>query len=349
MERILIVRLGAMGDVLHGLPAAAALRRTLPAARIDWLIESRWAELLCAPGEARTAPRSPLKPLVDTVYEVDTRALRSGSTWAWKQAAGTLRRLRGVKYDAALDFQGSMKSALIAALSGAGETAGFARTREAPAAMLYDRRIAATARHVVEQNLELAAAATGSNLAPAPAELPNDRGADGWCELELRKRGRYDYVLLSPGVGWGAKRWPAERYGQVAKRLAAEGLACFVNAAPGEELLAREVEAASAGHAARIHSTLGLLIALTRRAKLVIGGDTGPTHLAAALGIPVVAIFGPTDPERNGPYGTRSLVLRSEQSRISYSHAAATDPGLLNITAEQVVEAAIKVLRNQHG
>ncbi|MGH8701347.1 MAG: glycosyltransferase family 9 protein [Burkholderiales bacterium] len=348
MERILIVRLGAMGDVLHGLPAVAALRRALPSAKIGWVIEPRWAELLCAAGEARTAPRSPLKPLVDTVYEVDTRALRSASSWAWRLSAGTLRRIRAAKYDVAIDLQGSMKSGLITALSGARETAGFARTREAPAAMLYNRRVAARARHLIEQNLELVAG-VAENIAPAPAELPQDRGADAWCELELRKRGRYDYALLSPGVGWGAKRWPAEHYGEVAKRLAAEGLWSFINTGPGEESLAREVEAASGGTASRISCSVGLLIALARRAKLFIGGDSGPMHLAAALGIPVVAIFGPTDPERNGPYGTRSVVLRSAESRTSYAHVSTPDPGLMGITADQVAEAARTLLKGGHG
>ncbi|MCI0356635.1 MAG: glycosyltransferase family 9 protein [Acidobacteria bacterium] len=348
MERILIVRLGAMGDVLHGLPAVAALRRAFPSAQIDWVLEPRWAELLCAAGEARTAPRSPLKPLVDVVYEVDTRALRSASGWEWKQAADTLRRIRRVKYEAALDLQGSMKSSLIAALSGAREIVGFEKTREGPAAMFYNQRVMARARHIIEQNLELAATLAG-NIAPAPAELPQDRGADSWCELELRKHGRYDYALLSPGVGWGAKRWPAERYGEVARRLAAEGLASYINAGPGEEKLACDVEAASGGTAARISCSLGLLIALTRRAKLFIGGDSGPTHLAAALGIPVVAIFGPTDPERNGPYGARAVVLRSAESRTSYSHTVTEDPGLRNITADQVAEAAQKLLKGGHG
>lgn len=347
MERILIVRLGAMGDVLHGLPAAAALRRAHPAAHIGWAIEPRWAELLCAPGEARDAPRSPLKPLVDVVYEVDTRALRSAS-WAWKQARNTLRRIRALKYEVALDLQGSMKSGLLASLSGAREVVGFARTREGPAAMFYDRALGTSAKHVVEQNLELAGA-VAENIAPAPTELPQDPGADSWCELELRKRGRFDYALLSPGVGWGAKRWPAERYGEVAKKLAADGLTSFVNTGPGEEKLAREVEAASGGTAFSVPCTLGLLIALARRAKLFIGGDSGPMHLAAALGIPVVAIFGPTDPARNGPYGTRSKVLRSGESRTSYSHVAPQDPGLLAITAGQVVEAAREVLRSGGG
>ena len=348
MERILIVRLGAMGDVLHGLPAAAALRRAHSSAHIGWAIEPRWAELLCAPGEARNAPRSPLKPLVDVVYEVDTRALRSASWWAWRQAGNTLRRIRAEKYEVALDLQGSMKSGLLASLSGAREIVGLARTREGPATMFYDRALETSAKHVVEQNLELAAA-VAENIAPAAAELPQDRGADAWCELELRKRGRFDYALLSPGVGWGAKRWPAERYGEVAKKLATQGVVSFINAGPGEEKLAREVEAASDGAAARIPCTLGLLIALTRRAKLFIGGDSGPMHLASALGIPVVAIFGPTDPARNGPYGARSTVLRSDQSRTSFSHVAAQDPGLMTITADQVVEAARELLRSGGG
>ncbi len=348
MERILIVRLGAMGDVLHGLPAAAALCRAHPSAHIGWAVEPRWAELLCAPGEARTAPRSPLKPLVDVVYEVDTRALRSGSWWAWRQSARTLRRIRAAKYEVALDLQGSMKSGLVASLSGAREVVGSARTREGPAAMFYDRAVGNSAQHVVEQNLELAAA-VAENIAPAPAELPHDRGADGWCELELRKRGKFDYALLSPGVGWGAKRWPAERYGEVAKKLAAHGLASYINTGPGEETLAREVEAASGGAAAAVPCTLGLLIALTRRAQVFIGGDSGPMHLAAALGIPVVALFGPTDPARNGPYGARSKVLRSDQSRTSYSHVAVQDPGLMTITADQVVGAARELLGSGGG
>jgi heptosyltransferase-1 len=348
MERILIVRLGAMGDVLHALPAVGALRRALPAAQIGWIIEPRWAELLCAPGEARTAPRSPLKPLVDVVYEVDTRALRSPSGWEWKQAAKTLRRIRAAKYEVAIDFQGSMKSGLLAALSGAREVIGFAKTREAPAAMFYKRALTVSAKHVIEQNLELVAA-VAENIAPAPSELPQDRGADAWCQLELRKRGRFDYALLSPGVGWGAKRWPAERYGEVAKRLTADGLAAFINTGPGEAKLAREVEAASGGAAVSVPCTLGLLIALTRRAKLFIGGDSGPLHLAAALGIPVVALFGPTDPERNGPYATRSAVLRSAESRTSYSHVATEDPGLTAITVDQVVETARKLLKGGNG
>ncbi len=348
MERILIVRLGAMGDVLHGLPVAAALRRAYPAAHLGWIIEPRWTDLLCAAGEARNAPRSPLKPLVDTVYEVDTRALRSGSRWAWRQAANTLRSIRAAKYEVTLDLQGSMKSGVLAWLSGAREVVGFARTREAPAMMFYDRALKVSAEHVVDQNLQLAVAVAG-NLAPAPVELPLDRGADAWCELELRKHGRFDYALLSPGVGWGAKRWPAERYGEVAGNLAAQGLWSFINAGPGEETLAREVQAASGGTAIVVSCAVGLLLALTRRAKIFIGGDSGPMHLAATLGVPVVAIFGPTDPARNGPYGTRAKVLRSSQSRTSYSHVAAREPGLMAITVDQVVEAATDLLRSGSG
>src|SRR5207237_5138459 len=117
-------------------------------------------------------------------------------------------------------------------------------------------------------------------------------------------------VLINPGAGCGAKQWPRERYGQVAKELAQEGFLSFINFSPGEEQLAKTVETVSEGTARLFSGSLTQLIAFTRRARLFIGGDTGPMHLAAALRIPVVAIFGPTDPARNGPFGTRSIVLR---------------------------------------
>jgi heptosyltransferase-1 len=152
-------------------------------------------------------------------------------------------------------------------------------------------------------------------------------------------------VILSPGAGWGAKQWPVERYGVVAKALAAEGVHSLVNYGPGEEELAAAVESASDGAARRISCSIAELIALTRRAKLLIGGDTGPTHLAAALKVPVVAIFGPTNPARNGPFNTRSIVLRSASSMTDHSRHREPERGLLQITPEEVVLAARELLR----
>ena len=139
-----------------------------------------------------------------------------------------------------------------------------------------------------------------------PVELPRDHAAEQECDRRLKAKGTQEFVLLNPGAGWGAKQWPAERYGQVAKQLAENGLKSLINVGPGEEDLADALKAASGGTAETFTGSLTQLIALTRRARLFIGGDTGPMHLAAALGVPVVAIFGPTDPARNGPFGTRS-------------------------------------------
>ena len=172
--------------------------------------------------------------------------------------------------------------------------------------------------------------------------------ARSWCDDELRRRGLQDFALLSPGGGWGAKLWPPENYGQVAAALARQGLPSLINFGPGEEELGRAVEQASGGAAQPLCCSLGELIALTRRARLFIGGDSGPMHLAAALGVPVVAIFGPTDPARNGPYGTRSIVLRHAASATSYTHHDRPDDALRSIPAAEVLRAALRLLE-AHG
>ncbi len=165
--------------------------------------------------------------------------------------------------------------------------------------------------------------------------------------------GENNFAILTPGAGWGAKQWPAERYGAVANALAADGMTPLINYGPGEEALAQEVQVASGGKAHLISCSVAELIALTRRARFFVGGDTGPLHLAAALHIPVVAIFGPTDPARNGPYGansgTQSVVLRNPASQTSLSHTAAADPGLLQITADEVISSARRLLENPHA
>jgi heptosyltransferase-1 len=157
------------------------------------------------------------------------------------------------------------------------------------------------------------------------------------------------FAILNPGAGWGAKQWPAERYGDVARKLVEYGLKSLINYGPGEAGLARAAESASGGAAVATACPLSELIALTRRARIFIGGDTGPMHLAAALGIPVVAIFGPTNPARNGPFGTPSIVLRSSTSPTTHSRRSQPDEGLLKITSDEVVAAARTLLRSAHG
>jgi heptosyltransferase-1 len=345
MDRILIVRLGAMGDIVHALPAVAALREAFPRARIGWTVEERWAELLVAP-DADSAPRgSAQKPLVDVVHRVDTKAWRSAllSGKTWKEIANARGELRAGNYELAIDFQGLLKSAVLAYWSGA-TVVGFDNPKERPASMFYSRRIPVTATHIVEQNLQLVRAAAGARLKEVRFPLPRDPLAETWCERELGSRSVARFVLISPGAGWGAKRWPMERYGELARTLALDGLPAILNVGPGEDSLARAVEEASQGAAQPIRCSVSELVALTRRARLFIGSDSGPMHLAAALGIPVIAFFGPTDPARNGPYGTRGVVLRSPASQTSYAHTSRPDEGLLSISVEEVLAAARRLL-----
>jgi heptosyltransferase-1 len=351
VERILIVRLGAMGDVIHGLPALVALRAAFPDAMIGWLIEERWAELLCTLSTPRSGPRSAQSPLVDRVHTVNTRQWR-GAPFAvatWERIAASLSDLRAARYEIAIDLQGAVRSSLLARWSGAPVIYGSAQPRENLATMFYTRQVITNGQHVVEQNLSLAEAFAHRRMRLLSAELPRDAAAEQECDLRLKAYGARGVALLNPGAGWGAKQWPAERYGQVAKQLSEDGLKVLINFGPGEEDLAGAVENASNGAAETFSGTLTQLIALTRRASLFIGGDTGPMHLAAALGIPVVGIFGPTDPARNGPFGTRSVVLRSSSSSTSYSHVARADEGLLEISAAQVIAAAQQLLEVRRG
>lgn len=342
MPRILIVRLGAMGDVLHALPAVAALRRAYPQAEIAWAIEPRWAELL------------PGKPLLDRVHIADTRGWRKQVASAPRNIKALRTELRGNGYGIAVDLQGLLKSAVIARLSGAKQRWGFADPREALAGVAYTDKAERGGGHIIAQNLRLLAAVAATELAaPSSADptlLPFSPLAEDWAKDLLLSRRMERFAMLSPGAGWAAKEWPAERYGELAQRLSQNGVACVLNVGPGEkEALLAERVTKSAGNALfRVNCTVSQLIALTRRASLFVGGDTGPMHLANALGVPVVALFGPTDPARNGPYFQPSVVLRSEKSVTSYSHTDVPDPGLLTITVDEVLAASQNLLSSQN-
>jgi heptosyltransferase I len=350
IERLLIVRLSAMGDVLHTLPAVHALREAFPQTYIGWLIEERWAELLCAPGTPRRGVRSALRPLVDEVHTVNLKAWRRSpfSISSLQRMTTVWNDVRDASYDAAVDLQGAMRSAVLARWSGARVVYGAAEPRESPASLWYTRKVVARGRHVIEQNLSVAQALISSRTELSPGEFYCDLPHDPQAELRIAQRltelGIDEFAVLNPGAGWGAKRWPAERYGEVARGLAGRGMRTILNYGPGEEELVRTAEAASAGTARAMRCSITELIALTRRARLFVGGDTGPLHLAAALGIPVVGIYGPTDPARNGPYGTRSIVLRIAESVTSHARHAVTDEGLLAIGGEAVVRAASELL-----
>lgn len=339
-----------MGDVIHTIYSVSALRRAFPEIEIGWAIEPGWAELVAAPAASAAGRRSPARPLVDAVHLVDTKkwrkALASPSTY--REIFSTFREIRGRRYEVAVDFQGALKSAVVARLAGAGRVLGMSRPREQPAAWLYGERVQVRGAHVIEHYHSLAEGLCGMALPQVDALLPADPNAERSVARELGSDAR-DFVLVAPGTGWGAKQWPAERFGQVALALSRSGLRSFVNSAPGEQDLAFRVEQASQGRARAVRATISELIALTRRARLVIAGDTGPLHLAAALKIPVVALFGPTDPARNGPWGTPSVVLRNARSRTSLAHTPQPDAGLAEISPEEVIRAARGLLEAAHA
>lgn len=364
IDRLLIVRLSAMGDVIHTLPAAQALRDVFPNAMIGWLIEERWAELLCAPGTPRRGPRSAQRPLADWVHTVNlsgwNKSLFNESLFTiatLQQIAKVWNDVRSVRYDVAVDLQGAMRSAVLARWSGARVVYGAAEPRESPASLWYTRRAMVRGAHVVEQNLSIAEVVAGRELEIPRVEFPRAEGAEQRIGERLTAEGIRVFAMMNPGAGWGAKRWPEERYGRVARALAGHGMRAILNYGPGEENLAREAEAASAGAAKAMKCSITELIALTRRARLFIGGDTGPLHLAAALQVPVVAIFGPTDPARNGPYRTgnartdnaRSIVLRNPASPTTHARRSQPDQAMLEISVDEVVDAARRLLATNGG
>ena len=343
--RLLVVRLGAMGDILHALPAVTALRQMHPDWVIDWVVEPRWRALL----SAQSVPdgvRGPGQPVVDKLHFAPTKQWRKTPLHP-----GTLHEIKDLRqalragcYDVALDLQGAVRSATIARLAGCRRRIGEETPRENAARVFFTERVITHGEHVIDQDIELAAAVAGDDLTHVQPILPVDPAAEAWADAMLPKSKSQPAVLINPGAGWGAKRWPVERYAEVAQALTRRGLRVVVNAGPGEEPLSEAIVQQTGGDATAFTCTLDQLIALTRRVRLAIAGDTGPLHLACALGKPVVGIYGPTDPSRNGPYGPRFKVLRSPESRRDHTRYEAPEAGLLTIQPDQVLTAAEELL-----
>jgi heptosyltransferase I len=331
-QRFLIVRLGSLGDVIHGIPVAAALRAAWPDARIDWLIDPRYVEVLN------------LVPVLSERIGVNPR----GSRAALLRVIGDLRRAR---YDAALDLQGLIKSAVLARAAGAAQTIGLTRPhlRESPASLFYSRRVDPEARHVVYKNLALLdALGISRGEAEFPLRIPDSAAADAVAA----RFGREGYILLNPGAAWPNKRWPADRFGAVAAAIReATGMRSLVLWGPGERSLAEAVVTASRGSAELSPpTTIGDLFALASRARVVVAGDTGPLHIAAAVGAPVVALFGPTFPERNGPWSPTDISISRAHACVCHHKRQCQRPSacIEDIAVEEVIEAVQRRLR-VHG
>ena len=336
-RRILIVRLGSMGDIIHSLPVVAALKESFPDWEIDWLVESRWRDL----------PQG--NPPLSRIVECDTLEWRKHplSPGAWASFRATIGALKERRYDSALDLQGSLKSAVASTLAGAREVIGFEKPwlREPACATLYTRRVPTSAVHIVNANLALARA-LGADIASIRFPLPE--GDPASLPPGLPQGG---FAVLNPGAGWQSKCWSPGGYALLSDALQRDfSLQVVLNVGPGEEALARQVQnACRIANPQLYFGNLKGLIALLRRSRLMVGPDTGPLHLAAALGVPTVGLFGPTDPERNGPYGRRHKSLRPDNATTSYRHSATNGSAMSQIRPEEVIETIRELLREENG
>jgi heptosyltransferase I len=320
--RFLVVRLGSMGDIVHTFPAVSALRESFPQAEIVWLTHPRWEFLVEASN------------LASEVWTVESRSAASvRETWS---------RLRKEKFQTSIDYQGLFKSAALPFFARIPRRIGFssATVREFGVPVLYTDRVRVVTQHIADQNGELSQrVGAASRAGQVQLQIPPE-DETSVC-TELHSKGIEKYILLNPGGGWASKCWPKERFGELSKRISSDlGIRSVINYGPGEESLASAV-CASAGDAKPLPycGSMGQLMALLKLARCVIGGDTGPLHLADALRTPVVALFGPTNPARNGPYFRPGIVLRAQNVQTTYKRHDAPHPSLLQISVDEVFNA----------
>jgi len=357
--RILIVKLSSIGDVVHTLPAASLLRKHFSDARISWVVGPRAGALL------------ENSPVIDELIQINTRALPKGSLNGSPNNTlkAQVRKLRdgitsnGVaRSDIAIDFQGLIKSGLVAFSSGANRRIGFCAKdlRERASQMFLTEQVDTTQMaHVIEKNLALAQAAidsatqTQSNISTPidqyefPIRISEEDERFVYTAVRTNSN---PFAIINPGGGWPTKLWAPERYAELADWLWSDcGLATLVTFGPGEESLAQAVTSQARSGAVRLQeSTLKQFVALARRAALFVGGDTGPLHLAAASGTPIVSLFGPTSPERNGPFDPRDISVgrelwcRTECHRRNCWHWECMD-----IAVKDVKQAVLRRLADQ--
>jgi heptosyltransferase I len=302
-----VVRLGAMGDVIHALPAVSTLKASYPGSAISWIIDPKWVPLLAG------------NPAVDQVIPFNRRDMAS--------IRSAVARLRSERLDFAVDLQGLIKSALLVSVSGARRRFGFRwrDAREKPAAIFYTDRIQTASSHVSEKNIELVQAAGATRIdrsTPLPPGVREGALPEG------------PFVLASPMAGWKSKQWPLEYFAELAKNFP-----LVVNGAPSDEEQLNRIPGA------RVHlSGIEGLLYATRQAAAIVGVDSGPMHLAAALGKPGVGIFGPTDPARNGPLGTSMIVLRQQGVETTYRRGTEIAASMRAITPDFVAQQLARLI-----
>jgi heptosyltransferase I len=343
--RILIIRLSSLGDILHTLPAFAGLRAAYPEARIDWLVAKKCESLV-------SAVRG-----IHAVHVLDTNALLRfpPDRSAWRSLRTLLRNLRKVRYDYSIDFQGLLKTAFLSAISRSAARLGFSRdlVRERPAHWFYQKTLSKpqTQVHIVVLNQMLAQLA-GAILASIRCNFQISDSDQRTVDSLIKEKQLHEFIVINPGGGWPTKRWKPENYGALAKTIQTElGLPAVVTTGPGEENLYPIIENHGKG-ASLFHFPISFLqlVPLLNRACLFIGGDTGPFHLACALGTPVVGIFGPTSPIRNGPWQQDDEAVFHPLSCSScHGRSCSTGNECMDISVEEVFVAVVRRLNKLEG
>ena len=349
--KILIVRLSALGDIVHALPVLAAIKAAKPDAQVDWLVEESYASILSIVAGLRR------RVIVRAGRSFETpEAVSFGGLPGYRNAA---RYLWNQDYDAALDLQGLIKSAVWARLSFATRIIGFdaPNLREPQAAFLYSETVTPhrpagqqangpTGDHVIQKNLSILAAL---GITPASIEMPMQPQASAETTAAIAAAGGpRGYIVINPGAAWPNKRWPPEKFGALAAALQDRtGLRSLVTWGPSERELAAAVVSASDGAAGPAPATsVSDLAVLMRDAALVVSGDTGPLHIAAAMGTPLVGLYGPTWPERNGPWDPQDVVISRAHACVCHHKRQCRRgaPCINEITLDEVVAASRKRL-----
>jgi lipopolysaccharide heptosyltransferase I len=332
-RKILIIRLSSLGDIIHALPACQSLRSSFPAARLDWLVEANHEFLLSS------------VDFLDYVIPMDTKSL-SADPWekeGWRRAWRALGELRSTGYDVCLDFQGLLKPAFFSYVSGAAKRVGFppSLVRERPAHWFYNHvaEDPGVQLHVTRLNL-LLVESIGGDGSPPLVDFKIENEAERAIETQLVGSDQARLVVINPGGGWHTKRWSSAKYGTLAAKIVKElGASVIVTTGPGEEHLYQEMARHTEGTLRHLQLPFLHLIPLLRRTHLFIGGDTGPFHLACALGTRVVGIFGPTSPTRNGPWPNPDGVVQHVlPCSYCYGRSCPTKNECMDISVLEVFE-----------
>jgi heptosyltransferase-1 len=337
-KRFLVVKFGSLGDIVHCLPSVAQLRKAFPDSTIDWLIERKNKSVVEMSGlDVRLVP-------IDTYQWRNSPGIGSA-----KEIAEFVWTLSTDHYDCTIDFQGLLKSAFFAYLSAAPVRIGWERDflKESVSRFFYTEVVKPKRIHIIDQQMEL--------LGPLgidpdwEAVVPLKAPEEARRSVETKLAGLHDYVVINPGGNWPTKCWAPERYGELAARLMGDGIPVVVTWGPGDESIVRKLLDRAGTGIVKIPTTLEELVALCEKAKLFVGGDTGPMHFAAAVGTPIVAIFGPTSSDRNGPFRREDIVVERrlpcrpcyERDKCPLVHWQC----IVDITVDHVYEACRKRLK----